>query len=427
MLGREAQEGEEFLAGFLQAVGDGAATHRRHGIIDPADLSDMMKPFAQLEAFVSRQNLGSRLNGGRLQGDAHHSAVFVEGRGRRESRNIVDRGSGCAISRHLFGPEPSCATAPPSRSREGAIKLKWSNDAPAQRVTIGMVMKSNSALPDDIGGVQVSPPPIHNEWLPEYIGRLASLNGYRGHQRRTFFRIAISRKLNIKPEYWGIEHAYRISVTKLVVLARNLRLSPDTLIHLIHMQLGDKRVPLPHICMPFCPLCLDERGYVEQIWAMGKTKVCPRHCIELPTHCIRCGAPIDVLREDTITCRCGSDLRSGVIYIPQHHKKLCYPGYLFNKIGQGNEHDCPSCKKAHPLWQKLSAYGAFTFAPFGYPRNEPSKLLRDEHLLPTERQNGFSPSTPAEAISSLRHGIRENSVWSPGRTAISTASQHFVR
>lgn len=60
----------------------------------------------------------------------------------------------------------------------------------------------------------------------------------------------------------------------------------------------------------FCPLCLEEAGFVHLGWSLKPVTACPKHKARLVERCPTCRKPITWLRPHLMLCRCGQDLRS---------------------------------------------------------------------------------------------------------------------
>lgn len=69
------------------------------------------------------------------------------------------------------------------------------------------------------------------------------------------------------------------------------------------------------LSMPFlsangriCPLCVQEKGFLDAMWDVAFVCACPKHEVLLVDSCHSCGAPIRWNRHHMTQCRCGADL-----------------------------------------------------------------------------------------------------------------------
>lgn len=64
--------------------------------------------------------------------------------------------------------------------------------------------------------------------------------------------------------------------------------------------------------IPVCPKCLQENGYVRQVWHYKPYTACHIHHCQLIDHCPSCGAELDYLKNESIeVCECGFHLGYG--------------------------------------------------------------------------------------------------------------------
>lgn len=58
----------------------------------------------------------------------------------------------------------------------------------------------------------------------------------------------------------------------------------------------------------FCPLCVQEKGFVDAFCNLSVASVCPDHCCKLVDTCPSCSTSVSWFRPGLLTCRCGASL-----------------------------------------------------------------------------------------------------------------------
>ena len=122
----------------------------------------------------------------------------------------------------------------------------------------------------------------------------------------------------------------------------------DTAVH----YLGHT-IPYNAIWPPFrqlCPLCVKEKGYIEQSWALMAVAACPRHATLLIWRCQCCGRDLSTRKATRAlvgprTCRCGADLASAALQ-PAPCGAVQIAGVILERLGFLGE--APTFLSAHP-------------------------------------------------------------------------------
>jgi transcriptional regulator with XRE-family HTH domain len=164
----------------------------------------------------------------------------------------------------------------------------------------------------------IHPPPCDFESLTGYLTRLADVNGIRQINRLnvlTGLPFSAAQGRSDLPTRTGFRHlpeltgcsVDRLNATTVYHLLRKFGRS-DSLPASSYQFLRDSMV----FHLRYCPLCLDEYGYISLLWRFVSLRSCPQHGLDLLDRCGHCGHTVPLLSNGLrsgICPACQGDLR----------------------------------------------------------------------------------------------------------------------
>ena len=164
-------------------------------------------------------------------------------------------------------------------------------------------------MTDQTLGIQIATPPFPDESISGFLLRLAEANGFLGI--RPFFSFAMGIDAGIMPEQprknilTALADSIFQDISTLTSLGfREISNAQDGAV-ILFMEQAISSKAIRQTTAPFCPLCVAERGYIEQVWSIRAVVACPRHKIRLLYKCQCCGNAINVYRPLLLRCKCG--------------------------------------------------------------------------------------------------------------------------
>jgi hypothetical protein len=159
----------------------------------------------------------------------------------------------------------------------------------------------------DIQRLAVTPRPREDESLPSYLLRLVEANGLKapswlcvrlkgGELRQkvslNFGVSQLSRLTGWSPDALAMFELER---------ANAVEGSASRVVRGVNGGRGTRNLFTPM----FCPLCVEEFGYISNCWDAEPVVACPLHGIYGITHCRKCGEPLSWERPRLRYCYCG--------------------------------------------------------------------------------------------------------------------------
>lgn len=156
-----------------------------------------------------------------------------------------------------------------------------------------------------------TPGPVQTESLLGYVLRVSEANGYDtpwhiyhlaglSQDQMTSPRLPMGKLTQLLGKNLEDMHALAYSaekegVSNLKILGHSLGKSS---------QYGFLRLNQP----AFCPLCVQEKGFIDAFWDLSVSIACPDHCCPPLRHCTACAKPMTWFRPGLLRCRCGATI-----------------------------------------------------------------------------------------------------------------------
>lgn len=158
-----------------------------------------------------------------------------------------------------------------------------------------------------------TPHPQPTESLLGYVLRISEENGYSSAWH--IFQLAgVQPDAMLSPQV-PVEKLEAVLGMQSGTLSRYAYRSTDgdASFKLLGTSLG--RSPKEH-CLglrsaSFCPLCVQEKGFIDAFFDLSVVSVCPDHRCKLLETCPSCSAAVSWFRPGLLTCRCGASLANG--------------------------------------------------------------------------------------------------------------------